>query len=50
MQIQQEIDYVFTRHLSGFLAYELFFTGTFLKRSPPGHSPKLVSPQLTYNF
>lgn len=50
IQIQQEVDYNFTRHLSGSLAYEHFFTGDFLKQSPPGHSLNFVSPQLTYNF
>jgi hypothetical protein len=49
-QIQQEIDYAFTRHLTGSLAYEHFFTGEFLKQSPPGHSLNFISPQLTYNF
>ena len=49
-QIQQEFDYAFSRHLTGSLAYEHFFTGAFLKQSPPGHSLNFVSPQLTYNF
>ncbi len=49
-QIQQEFDYAFTRHLSGSLAYEHFFTGAFLKASPPGHSLNFLSPQITYNF
>ena len=49
-QIQQEIDYAFSRHLSGSLAYEHFFIGAFLKQSPPGHSLNFISPQLTYNF
>jgi hypothetical protein len=49
-QIQQEIDYAFSRHLSGSLAYEHFFTGEFLKKSPPGHSLNFISPQLTFNF
>jgi hypothetical protein len=49
-QIQQEIDYAFSRHLSGSLAYEHFFAGEFLKQSPPGHSLNFISPQLTYNF
>ncbi len=49
-QIQQEIDYTFTRHLSGSLAYEHFFTGEFLKQSPPGRSLNFIAPQLTYNF
>ena len=49
-QIQQEIDYAFTRHLSGSLAYEHFFIGKFLKESQPGHSLNFISPQLTYNF
>ena len=49
-QIQQEFDYAFSRHLSGSLAYEHFFTGAFLKQSPPGHSLNFISPQLTYNF
>ena len=49
-QIQQELDYAFNRHLSGSLAYEHFFTGEFLKQSPPGHSLNFISPQLTYNF
>ena len=49
-QIQQEVDYAFSRHLSGSLAYEHFFTSDFLKQSPPGHSLNFISPQLTYNF
>jgi hypothetical protein len=49
-QLQQELDYAFSRHLSGSLAYEHFFTGSFLKQSPPGHSLNFISPQLTYNF
>jgi hypothetical protein len=49
-QIQQEIDYTFSRHISGSLAYEHFFTGAFLKQSPAGHSLNFISPQLTYNF
>ncbi len=49
-QIQQEIDYAFSRHLGGSLAYEHFFSGEFLKQSPPGHSLNFISPQLTYNF
>lgn len=49
-QIQQEVDYAFSRHLSGSLAYEHFFTGAFLKQSPPGRSLNFISPQLTYNF
>lgn len=49
-QIQQEIDYTFSRHLTGSLAYEHFFAGEFLKQSPPGHSLNFFSPQLTYNF
>ncbi len=49
-QIQEELDYAFSRHLSGSLAYEHFFTGAFLKQSPPGHSLNFISPQLTYNF
>ncbi len=49
-QIQQEIDYAFSRHLSGSLTYEHFFSGEFLKQSPPGHSLNFISPQLTYNF
>ncbi len=49
-QIQQEFDYAFSRHLSGSLAYEHFFTGGFLKQSPPGHGLNFISPQLTYNF
>jgi hypothetical protein len=49
-QVQQEIDYAFSRHLSGSLAYEHFFAGEFLKQSPPGHSLNFISPQLTYNF
>ncbi len=49
-QIQQEIDYAFSRHLSGSLAYEHFFSGVFLKQTPPGHSLNFISPQLTYNF
>ena len=50
VQIQQEIDYAFSRHLSGSLAYEHFFTGQLLKQSPPGHGLNFISPQLTYNF
>ena len=49
-QIQQEIDYAFSRHLNGSLAYEHFFIGGFLKQSPPGRSLNFISPQLTYNF
>jgi hypothetical protein len=49
-QVQQEIDYSFSRHLSGSLAYEHFFTGEFLKESPPGHGLNFISPQLTYHF
>jgi len=49
-QIQQEIDYAFSRHLSGSIVYEHFFTGEFLKQSPPGHSLNFISPQLIYNF
>lgn len=49
-QIQQEIDYAFSRHFSGSLAYEHFFAGEFLKQSPPGHSLNFLSPQLTYTF
>ena len=49
-QIQQEVDYNFNRHLSGSLTYEHFFSGAFLRQSPPGHSLNFISPQLTYNF
>ena len=49
-QIQQEIDYAFSRHLSGAVAYEHFFAGKFLKQSSPGQSLNFISPQLTYNF
>jgi len=49
-QIQQEVDYAFSRHLGGSLTYEHFFTGAFLKQKPPGHSLNFISPQLTYNF
>jgi hypothetical protein len=49
-QIQEEIDYSFTRHLSGALAYEHFFVGQFLKQSPPEKSVNFISPQLTWNF
>ena len=49
-QIQQEFDYAFSRHLSGSLTYEHFFTGAFLRQSPPGHGLNFISPQLTYNF
>lgn len=49
-QIQEELSYVFSRHLTGTLAYEHFFSGAFLKQSPPGHSLNFVSPQLTWNF
>lgn len=49
-QIQEEISYAFSRHLTGALAYEHFFSGAFLKQSPPGHSLNFVSPQLTWNF
>ncbi len=49
-QIQQELDYNFSRHLSGALVYEHFFAGEFLKQSPPGHGVNFVSPQLIWNF
>ncbi len=49
-QIQEELDYNFSRHLSGALAYEHFFAGEFLKQSPPGHSVNFISPQLMWNF
>jgi hypothetical protein len=49
-QVQQEIDYALSRHLSGSLAYEHFFAGEFLKQSAPGRSLNFISPQLTYNF
>ena len=49
-QIQQELSYAFNRHLAGALAYEHFFSGAFLKQSPPGHSVNFLSPQLTWNF
>ena len=49
-QIQEELDYSFTRHLSGALVYEHFFAGQFLKRSPPGRSVNFISPQLMWNF
>jgi hypothetical protein len=49
-QIQEEIDYSFSRHLSGALAYEHFFVGQFLKQSPPGKSLNFISPQLMWNF
>ena len=49
-QIQQELDYSFTRHLTGALAYEHFFAGRFLKQSPPGKSLNFISPQLMWNF
>ncbi len=49
-QIQEEINYNFTRHLSGALTYEHFFAGAFLKESPPGKSVNFVSPQLMWNF
>ncbi len=49
-QIQEEIGYAFNRHLTGALAYEHFFSGAFLKKSPPGHSLNFLSPQLTWNF
>ncbi len=49
-QIQEEVDYEFSRHLSGALAYEHFFSGEFLKQSPPGHSLNFISPQLIWNF
>ncbi len=49
-QIQQEIDYAFSRHLSGSLAYEHFLAGAFLKQSPPGRSLNFIAPQLTYYF
>ena len=49
-QIQEEVDYSFSRHLSGALAYEHFFSGQFLKQSPPGKSVNFVSPQLMWKF
>ncbi len=49
-QIQEVLDYEFSRHLSGSLAYERFFAGAFLKESPPGKSVNFVSPQLSWNF
>ena len=49
-QVQEEVGYSFTRHLSGALAYEHFFVGSFLKQSPPGKGLNFVSPQLTWNF
>ena len=49
-QVQQVLDYNFTRHLSGSLAYEHFFAGSFLKQSPPDKSVNFLSPQLTFNF
>jgi hypothetical protein len=49
-QIQEVIDYSFSRHWSGSLAYEHFFAGQFLKQSPPGKSVNFISPQLMWNF
>lgn len=49
-QIQEELDYSFSRHLSGALTYEHFFSGEFLKQSPPGKSVNFISPQLMWNF
>jgi hypothetical protein len=49
-QFQQELNYSFSRHLSGALVYEHFFPGAFLKRSPPDRSVNFVSPQLLWNF
>jgi hypothetical protein len=49
-QFQEVVDYNFSRHLSGALAYEHFFSGAFLKQSPPGRSLNFISPQLTWNF
>jgi hypothetical protein len=49
-QIQEEIDYSFSRHLTGALVYEHFFAGQFLRQSPPGKSVNFISPQLTWNF
>jgi len=49
-QIQAEVDYAFSRHLLGSLAYEHFFPGAFLKQTPPNHNVNFVAPQLTYTF
>lgn len=49
-QVQEELGYSYTRHLSGALAYEHFFVGEFLRQSPPGRSVNFVSPQMTWNF
>ncbi len=49
-QIQQELGYSFSRHLTGALAYEHFFLGEFLKQSPPAKALNFISPQLLWNF
>ncbi len=49
-QIQEEIGYAFSRHLTGALAYEHFLPGAYLKANPPGRSLNFVSPQLTWSF
>lgn len=49
-QIQVEVDYNFTRHLSGALAYEHFFPGEYLKQTPPNRNVNFFSPQITYTF
>ena len=49
-QIQEDLDYSFSRHLTGALAYEHFFPGRFLKESPPDKGLNFVSPQLIWNF
>ena len=49
-QVQEELDYSFSRHLTGAFAYEHFFPGAFLKQSPPGKGLNFISPQLMWNF
>ena len=49
-QIQEELDFSFSRHWSGALAYEHFFPGAFLKASPPNRGLNFISPQLMWNF
>ena len=49
-QIQEELGYSFSRHVTGTLAYEHFFSGRFLKQSPPAKGLNFISPQLLWNF
>ena len=45
-QIQEEISYAFSRHLTGSARLRtLFFCGAFLKMTPPGHNLNFLSPQ-----